>query len=56
MENRVSRIDLHGETIRGVLNDPYRNESATAREIRFLIANAVNYGYIQIDNSWVRGQ
>ncbi len=54
LEAGVSRIELVEETIERVLRDPTRSKSFTAREIRFLLQEAANYGYELIGNSWVK--
>ncbi len=54
LEAGVNRIELVGETISEVLSSPTRSQSFTAREIRFLMREAANYGYELVGNSWIK--
>jgi hypothetical protein len=56
LEAGVKRIDFMGDDIfdvlakyDGVPNPPYR-----VKEIDWLLANAKKYGYVRLDNSWVK--
>jgi len=52
----VSRIDLVGETISEVLTSSSRSRSFTAKELRFLMEEAANYGYELVGNSWIKAR
>ncbi|MGR2741099.1 hypothetical protein ACUY1T_21835 [Billgrantia sp. Q4P2] len=52
LERGVSRIDLHGETIREVLTN--RPSSFTAMEIKYLETNAGQFGYVRDGGSWIK--
>jgi hypothetical protein len=51
-ERGVARIDIYGETMAEVLTN--RPNSFTAMEIKYLEANAQNYGYVRIGNSCIQ--
>jgi hypothetical protein len=56
LEAGPARIDFVGEDINSVIYSPERavRESYRAKEIRWLMKHAKDYGYVLVGNSWVK--
>lgn len=56
LENGVPRIELKGATVTEVINDPFRKESFTGKEINHLKGYAYEYGYkfSAEENAWIK--
>ncbi len=54
IERGVPRIELRGETVSEVMNNAWRLESGTAKEISFLQRYGYEYGYRKVGDSWLK--